>query len=144
MREHQELVAQLRQAIDIPSPTGQEGDYARHVVGWLEEQGYPQVELQSVEGERANVWARAGERPRVVLCTHLDCVPPWIGSSEDEVNVYGTWWMTRAAMPGRRWTLARGVYKSTTATRSAWLTRGLHWRGSGVNRIGVTWSTTPA
>jgi acetylornithine deacetylase len=59
------------------------------VVRLLETQGYPQVELQAVEGDRANVWARAGERSRVVLCTHLDCVPPWIASSEDEQNIYG-------------------------------------------------------
>jgi len=84
-----ELFERVREAIDIPSPTGQEGEYARHVVGMLEAQGYPHVELQAVEGDRANVWARASERPRVVLCTHLDCVPPWIGSSEDDENVYG-------------------------------------------------------
>jgi acetylornithine deacetylase len=84
-----ELFARVREAIDIPSPTGQEEEYARHVSRLLEEQGYPLVELQPVEGTRANLWARAGERPRVVMCTHLDCVPPWIGSSEDDENIYG-------------------------------------------------------
>jgi len=84
-----ELFAGVREAIDIPSPTGEEGDYARHVTRLLEAQGYPFVELQAVEGDRANVWARAAERPRVVMCTHLDCVPPWIGSSEDDENIYG-------------------------------------------------------
>jgi acetylornithine deacetylase len=84
-----ELFAELREAIDIPSPTGEEGEYARHVARRLEAQGYPHVELQAVEGDRANVWARAGEQPRVVLCTHLDCVPPWIASSEDEQYIYG-------------------------------------------------------
>jgi acetylornithine deacetylase len=43
------------------------------------------------EGERANVFATAPQQPQptVVLSTHMDTVPPFIASSEDERRIYG-------------------------------------------------------
>ncbi len=41
-------------------------------------------------GERFNVYARWSEQPRVVLSTHMDTVPPFLGPArEDETHLYG-------------------------------------------------------
>jgi acetylornithine deacetylase len=78
----------IRQLIDIPSVTGGEADVARFVEKILLDRGF-RVTLQEVEPERYNVYALTDGRPRVVLCTHLDTVPPFYGSSEDERYIYG-------------------------------------------------------
>src|SRR5581483_5356102 len=43
------------------------------------------------EGERANIFATlpAQPHPSVVFSTHMDTVPPFIASSEDEQRIYG-------------------------------------------------------
>jgi len=74
--------------MDIPSISGNEGDVGRFLVRYLEELGY-WVELQTVEGDRANVIATTRAPARVVLSTHMDTVPPFISSSEDEHFIYG-------------------------------------------------------
>src|SRR5204862_7691107 len=45
----------------------------------------------AVEGERANVWAtsEADPNPAIVFSTHMDTVPPFIPSSEDDQKIYG-------------------------------------------------------
>jgi len=77
-----------RQLIDTPSVTGDElavGDFlARH----LEQLGY-RVERQEVASDRFNVIAATEVPPRVVFSTHMDTVPPFIESSEDEEFIYG-------------------------------------------------------
>src|SRR5580658_2509999 len=40
-------------------------------------------------GPRFNLYAGNGERPDVVLSTHMDTVPPFIPSSEDDLYLYG-------------------------------------------------------
>jgi acetylornithine deacetylase len=74
--------------IDIPSLTGQEGELARFLASYLSELGF-KVELQPVEGERANLIATAGAPPDIVFSTHLDTVPPHISSSEDHESIFG-------------------------------------------------------
>ncbi len=86
-RSVNEWFALIRRLIDIPSVTGEEGDLARELERWLAERGYA-VTLQPVEGDRYNVWATLGD-PRVVMCTHLDTVPPFIASSEDDEHIRG-------------------------------------------------------
>ena len=50
----------------------------------------PQPEDSPEKGERLNVYASAqAGAPTVVFSTHMDTVPPWIPSSEDEEWVYG-------------------------------------------------------
>ena len=51
----------------------------------------PVAQVRAVtKAERFNVYAgTAGETPDVVLSTHMDTVPPFIPSSEDELNIYG-------------------------------------------------------
>src|SRR5580704_16488302 len=40
-------------------------------------------------GSRFNVYAGMGERPEVVLSTHMGTVPPFIPSREDDLYLYG-------------------------------------------------------
>jgi acetylornithine deacetylase len=77
-----------RTLMDIPSLSGEEGEVGRFLASHLEGLGY-RVELQEVEPGRANVLARTGARPRVVLSTHMDTVPPFIPSREDATHIYG-------------------------------------------------------
>src|SRR5215207_30816 len=77
-----------RTLMDIPSVSGEEGEVGRFLASHLEGLGYG-VELQEVEAGRANVLARTGARARVVLSTHMDTVPPFIASSEDDEFIHG-------------------------------------------------------
>jgi acetylornithine deacetylase len=83
-----ELFELTRSLIDIPSVSGEEGAVGRFLADYLEGLGYG-VELQGVADDRANVIAIAGERPRVFLSTHMDTVPPFIRSREDDEYIYG-------------------------------------------------------
>jgi acetylornithine deacetylase len=77
-----------RRLMDIPSVSGEELEVGRFLASYLESLGY-RVELQEVGAGRANVIATLAPRARVVLSTHMDTVPPFIASSEDETHVYG-------------------------------------------------------
>src|SRR2546430_17580560 len=77
-----------RTLIDIPSVSGEELEVGRFIASHLEGLGY-RVELQEVQPGRANVIATTGARPRVVLSTHMDTVPPFIQSDEDEPHIRG-------------------------------------------------------
>jgi acetylornithine deacetylase len=77
-----------RELIDIPSVTGEEFHVGTSLAELLGRLGY-QVEVQEVEGDRANVIATLGDQPAVVLSTHMDTVPPYIASSEDDEFIYG-------------------------------------------------------
>ncbi|HYY99216.1 MAG TPA: M20/M25/M40 family metallo-hydrolase [Pyrinomonadaceae bacterium] len=77
-----------RRLIDIPSVSGEELEVGRFLASHLEGLGY-RVELQEVAPGRANVLATLAPRARAVLSTHMDTVPPFIASSEDEGHVYG-------------------------------------------------------
>lgn len=82
-----ELFELARELIDIPSVSGQEATVVTAVRHWLERHGFT-VEMQEVEPRRHNVFARRGD-PRVVLSTHLDTVPPFIPSDEDDEWIHG-------------------------------------------------------
>ena len=82
------LLKLTRELIDIPSVTGDELAVAEYLSKHLEELGY-QVERQEVAQDRFNVIATGAEPPRIVFSTHMDTVPPFIESSEDEWFVYG-------------------------------------------------------
>ena len=77
-----------RQLIDIPSPTGDEFGVGQFLVTFLRDYGY-NVETQEVEPNRFNVIATTKAPARIVFSTHLDTVPPFIPSSEDELNIHG-------------------------------------------------------
>ena len=77
-----------RQLIDIPSVTGDERAVGTYLQAHLEGLGY-RVEMQEVAADRFNVFATTGALARVVLSTHMDTVPPYIESTEDNENIYG-------------------------------------------------------
>jgi acetylornithine deacetylase len=82
------LIERTRTLIDIPSPTGDEREVSDFLFSYLVSLGYG-VERQEVEAGRSNLIATLEEPARVVLSTHMDCVPPHIQSSEDEDYIYG-------------------------------------------------------
>jgi len=77
-----------RQLIDIPSVTGAESEAAQFLATCLRDLGY-HVETQEVETDRFNVIATTTVAPRVVFSTHIDTVPPFIQSSENDEVIYG-------------------------------------------------------
>ena len=77
-----------RELIDIPSVTGDELVVAQYLSAYLERLGY-QVEKQEIAADRFNVFARTERPSRVVFSTHMDTVPPFITSSEDDEFIYG-------------------------------------------------------
>jgi acetylornithine deacetylase len=48
-----------------------------------------QPALSRYSGPRYNLYASYGERPEVVFSTHMDTVPPFIPSTEDDLFLYG-------------------------------------------------------
>ena len=77
-----------RELIDIPSVTGEETAVGRYLSAYLERLGY-RVEKQEIGSDRFNVLATTESSPRIVFSTHMDTVPPFIASSEDDEFIYG-------------------------------------------------------
>jgi len=77
-----------RRLIDIPSITGDELAVGQFLVSYLEQLGY-RVERQEIAPDRFNVIATTEAPPRIVFSTHIDTVPPFIKSSEDDEFIYG-------------------------------------------------------
>ena len=82
-----QLFSLTRQLIDIESVTGNEKSVAVFLRDRLEKLG-AQVDLEEAEPGRPNVVASWG-KPDVVLSTHIDTVPPFFPSREDEQFIYG-------------------------------------------------------
>lgn len=80
-----------RKLIDIESITPNErevGDYLFAYLSDLAARWQGDIERMPVEPGRDNVFVRFGE-PDVVLSTHMDTVPPFIPSKEDETRIWG-------------------------------------------------------
>jgi acetylornithine deacetylase len=77
-----------RELIDIPSVTGEEFQIGTSIGDLLVRLGY-HVQAQDISDERSNIIATTEAPPRIVLSTHMDTVPPFIASSEDEEFIYG-------------------------------------------------------
>jgi acetylornithine deacetylase len=107
-----------RKLIDVPSVTGDEQAVGMFLKSHLEGLGYA-VAMQEVAGERFNVFATTNAEPRVVLSTHMDTVPPYIASSEDDEKIYG-----RGACD------AKGII-------AAQITAAERLRADGINEIGL-------
>jgi acetylornithine deacetylase len=76
-----------RQFVDIPSVTGEEGRLGDFVFDLLEAEDW-RCRRQEVSAGRFNVLATRGVSD-ILLTTHLDTVPPFEPSSEDEDFIYG-------------------------------------------------------
>ena len=83
-----DLFKLTRELIDIPSITGEEAQVGRYLSEYLRNLGY-QVGQQEVAENRFNVIAKTDHAPYVWFSTHMDTVPPFIESSEDEEFIYG-------------------------------------------------------
>jgi acetylornithine deacetylase len=89
-------IALTRRLVDIESVTYNEGAVGEYLDALLRERGFT-VERTAVAqppnsrftGARFNVYAGSGGRPDVVLSTHMDTVPPFYPSSEDDLFLYG-------------------------------------------------------
>lgn len=80
-----------RSLIDIDSVTPNEreiGDFLFDYLRPLAERHDGTIERQEVAPGRNNVWACWGE-PAVVFSTHMDTVPPFIPSREDDEFIWG-------------------------------------------------------
>ena len=80
-----------RELVDIESITGHEeqvGDYLLARLGELVSRFGGSVEKMEVEPRRNNILACFGQ-PVVTLSTHLDTVPPFIPSREDDEFIWG-------------------------------------------------------
>lgn len=85
-----DAVTLTRQLIDIESISGNEAAVGNYLYGELCRLGY-QTRKIAVEGDRFNVFATWPDHPNptVVFSTHMDTVPPFIPSAEDEQKIYG-------------------------------------------------------
>ncbi len=77
-----------RQLIDIPSTTDNEAAVGDFLDDELTRLGFT-TRSQPVSKSRFNLFASAGGRPRVVLNSHIDTVPPWFASYEEGDAIYG-------------------------------------------------------
>ena len=77
-----------RQLIDVPSTTESEQAVGELLDRTLTGLGFT-TRRHAVTADRFNLYASAGGRPRVVINSHIDTVPPWFESSEDDEFVYG-------------------------------------------------------
>jgi len=81
-----------RQLIDIESISGNEAAVGEFLLRGLVVMGF-KVQKMEVAENRFNVYAtpqmRGNETPQIVFSTHMDVVPPWTASSEDDNNIYG-------------------------------------------------------
>lgn len=86
-----DVLALTRKLVDMESVTGDEarvGTCVLRLLQALTSQYGGLAEPMEVASERFNVLARFGE-PAVTLSTHLDTVPPFIVSREDETHIWG-------------------------------------------------------
>src|ERR1700726_608485 len=85
-----DAVTLTRQLVDIESISGNEAAVGNYLYGELCRLGY-QTRKMPVEGDRFNVYATSPQQPNpaIVFSTHMDTVPPFIPSSEDDQRIYG-------------------------------------------------------
>jgi acetylornithine deacetylase len=86
-----EVFALTRRLIDIESITPNEGEvgkFLEQTLTDLAQRHCGQVERMEVEPGRYNIFACFG-KPRVVLSTHMDTVPPFLPSREDAEYIWG-------------------------------------------------------
>jgi acetylornithine deacetylase len=85
-----DIFALTRQLVDIESITGNEATVGHFLEQELRKLGYDSRRIP-VEGDRANVYATPPQEPSpaIVFSTHMDTVPPFIPSSEDDHKIYG-------------------------------------------------------
>ena len=87
-----DVFALTRALIDIESITGNEeaaGNYLYDRLSSMAVRFGGHVERMEVEPRRFNVFAQWGDKLHVTLSTHMDTVPPFVPSREDDDHVWG-------------------------------------------------------
>jgi acetylornithine deacetylase len=102
-----------RHIIDVPSTTDDELAIGEFLDAELARLGF-ETRRQHVSPRRFNLLALAGGTPRVVINSHIDTVPPWFASHEDDEYVYG-----RGACD------TKGIIAAMIAAGERLLTRGV-------------------
>lgn len=86
-------IALTRQLVDIESITENEAAAGHFLSTYLTSLGFKVEKMpvpRAAGGERFNVYASiSADAPDVVLSTHIDTVPPFIPSREDDLYIYG-------------------------------------------------------
>ena len=90
-------IALTRRLVDIESITGNEaavGEFLLHELAalGLASQKMPvpfPPDIEAAGRERFNVYAASAPRPEIVFSTHMDTVPPFFPSREDDCRIYG-------------------------------------------------------
>ena len=82
-----DVIELTRKLVDIPSVTGDEREVGEYLYALLEQEDW-QCRRQEVASDRFNLVATVGQAS-ILLTTHLDTVPPFFPSSEDETFVHG-------------------------------------------------------
>jgi acetylornithine deacetylase len=85
-----DLFSLTRRLIDIESITPNESAVGDFLCDELRRRGF-EARKMPVDGVRANVLATwpGHERPEIIFSTHMDTVPPFIASSEDDSRIHG-------------------------------------------------------
>src|ERR1700722_12791925 len=81
-----------RALVDIESITGNEENVGLFLFNHLTQLATRfngRAERMEVEPRRFNVFAQFGDRPHVTLSTHMDTVPPFYPSREDDEFIWG-------------------------------------------------------
>jgi acetylornithine deacetylase len=81
-----------RALIDIESITNNEERVGQFLYQYLESLGaqfHGRAERIEVEPRRNNIFAQWGDRLNVTLSTHIDTVPPFFASREDDEHIWG-------------------------------------------------------
>jgi acetylornithine deacetylase len=87
-----DVFALTRALIDIESITNNEeavGNYIFDLLTPLASRFGGHVERMEVEPRRCNVFAQWGDELYVTLSTHMDTVPPFLASREDDERIWG-------------------------------------------------------
>ncbi len=84
-----DVIDLTRRLVDIESISGNEGTLGELLFNELSALGF-QTTKMPVETGRFNIYASAqSTSPQIVFSTHMDTVPPFFPSSEDDQNIYG-------------------------------------------------------
>jgi len=88
IRSTNDPIELARRLIDIPSVSGDEEEVAGVLAIHLQGLGYD-VDVHEAAPGRPGIFAHSDAPARLVFCTHLDTVPPFFPSSEDDGYLYG-------------------------------------------------------
>lgn len=81
------IVEELKEIMAIDSTSGKEGELAHYIANSVNLPGAT-LEKQSVEGETINLLFKWGS-PKIIFCTHLDTVPPFIPPTVESDTIFG-------------------------------------------------------